>query len=671
MVWSSRLSNSNHLPSSVISMAYTIPAAQVSVPTSSKHAIEAKLVDSFPGPFIGAMPVHRFLDLLPKADGLPVIANLKGEEEFWPILRKFTTNLDFVETSSCPDPSVVVGGYEFQPDVALYNSGSTRNGVTDMSAMEAWIIVKPSMDQDPFDDPELNEDFNATCSCTEEDPLPCSNYRRYHQFESSDKQCISTRAHMVACTNAFFATQFRRFGFSILLCGSWARFVYWDRSGAVVSRRFDYKMDFTPLAEFLWRLNCASSGARGVDVSVLPVTLPEIQDSSVRELLGLGSSEPLYGFIVPIDTALQNSKDAEGRPLPTHHFYVGPRPAFQQCSLREQRSRAFPVWDIQQKRVVFFKESWRYEAITSETEMYRELHSRRISNIPTFEHGGDMSAFGARTNTHLFNHAWWSCTRNRKARRTLIQHRIILLGVERTLNKFKSSEEFLIVMRDAVKAHQEAYESHGLLHRNISMENIGITSDGRGLLMGWECCAFISRGGLWETQMGTLPFMSAALLAESAKKNRHVLEDDLESFLHVMMYTLVRYFPSKMNAEERNAFFQIFEEGYVVDEGGRAIGGSRKRECLRNLGSYIPKNFTPPYEIARLLRELCGLFPVRYDSYLQLVDRHTDPRFLTRGDLLSSHKEMIQHFNISIPDCDEYPDMSIDDCLTVIPRYRF
>ncbi|KIK41021.1 hypothetical protein CY34DRAFT_806564 [Suillus luteus UH-Slu-Lm8-n1] len=327
---------------------------------------------------------------------------------------------------------------------------------------------------------------------------------------------------MVAWINAFFATQFRRFGFYILLCGSWARFLYWDRSGVVVSWRFQYTANFTPLAEFLWRLNHGSPGDRGVDVSVVSVSLPESQHSTVRELLGIGSSDPLYGYIVPVDTA--KPKVAEGRPSSTtHHFYVGPRPAQKQCSLLEQRTRGFHVWDLTQKRV----------------------------------HGGDMSALGTQTVTHSFSTAWWCCTPNHKAHLPLVQHRIILRDVERNLSTFKTPTEFLTIIKDALTVSWS-------LHRNISMENIGVTSEGRGLLMGWECCSLKSHDELLEIQMGNIPFMSGALLDQSTQDKRHVLADDLESFLHVMMYTMARYLPNTMDVEKKNVLLQIFDGEYVA-----------------------------------------------------------------------------------------------------------
>ncbi|KAG2152932.1 hypothetical protein DEU56DRAFT_522014 [Suillus clintonianus] len=652
-------------------MAYTTPASQASVLKPSKESVQAKLVGSFPERFIGAMPVCEFLDnFLPAGDDcpvlyndeFPVVENTRCEEpkperttfeHFMMALRKFTANFDLVDTSSCPDPSVVVDGHEFQPDIALYKSGSARKGVTDMSAMEAWITIKPSMQQDPFHDPY--EDFQND---------PYEGVPDYHSFELDGKQSISTRAYMLACANAFFATQFRRFGFSILICGSCARFVRWDRAGALVSMRFDYTKDVAPLAYFLWSLNCASPEDRGVDVSVIPLSLSQTLDPPTWELLGMGSSDPLYGYIVPVDTALQNTVDAQGRPLPTHRFYVGPRPTSQYCSLLEQRTRAFHVWDPQQKKVVFFKESWRQDsqATTPESEIYRVLRSRRISNIPSFEHGGDMAAIGAKTVTHSFNEASWCCVRTRKATPPLIQHRIILRDVGRPLSTVTSTDEIVVAIRDALRAHQSAYERLGLLHRNINMANIGIASDGSRLLMGWECSSFTSRGGLWQTQMGTPAFMSGELLDKKANDKRHKLADDLESFLHVMMYILGRYIPNNMNAEERNTFFQIFDEEYVIDGGGRAVGGSHKRKCLAKPDLYFPKSFTPDDNISYLLRLLCEMFSCRYDPWAKLCAR---PGIYWRASYFeeapTTHYEMIRDVD-HLRSREEWPEPDSDDC---------
>lgn len=166
--------------------------------------------------------------------------------------------------------------------------------------------------------------------------------------------------------------------------------------------------------------------------------------------------------------------------------------------------------------------------------------------------------------------------------------------------------------------------------------------------------------------------MSGALLDQGTQP-KHVLADDLESFLHVIMYTMVRYLPSATNVEDRNTLLQIFDEEYVIDERGRAIGGSRKRKYLADPAFHIVKKFTTPPDITMLLRELCELFPIRYSATLQWIERHThETRFKTRSDLLACHREMMAYVNFSVPSSEGWPDIDIRDFYTItVNRYGF
>jgi hypothetical protein len=60
---------------------------------ASKDAIEAKLLDSFPGRFVGAMPVPQFLDFLSEADGRPVMPNVYSPENLVRISHKHFSDL--------------------------------------------------------------------------------------------------------------------------------------------------------------------------------------------------------------------------------------------------------------------------------------------------------------------------------------------------------------------------------------------------------------------------------------------------------------------------------------------------------------------------------------------------------------------------------------------------
>lgn len=109
--------------------------------------------------------------------------------------------------------------------------------------------------------------------------------------------------------------------------------------------------------------------------------------------------------------------------------------------------------------------------------------------------------------------------------------------------------------------------------------------------------------------------------------------------------------------------------------GGRAIGGSRKRECLANPQSHLFKKFTVLPEIATLLRNLCDLFPIRYNIWTQMIELHTqDTRFKTPSDLLACHGEMMALVRLwaTASEAEEYPDKDIRDFYTITwNRYGF
>ena len=107
-------------------------------------------------------------------------------------------------------------------------------------------------------------------------------------------------------------------------------------------------------------------------------------------------------------------------------------------------------------------------------------------------------------------------------------------------------------------AHKETYEKAKILHRDISVGNILITSDGHGLLIDWDLCnsTLILQGArqrertvcsFYKRQFachqpiaqGTWQFMAARLLM-SPHALTHELADNLESFLHVLSLVALR-----------------------------------------------------------------------------------------------------------------------------------
>jgi hypothetical protein len=103
-----------------------------------------------------------------------------------------------------------------------------------------WTSVefKIADTSDPFRDPE--------------DPLHPKAGDFCFESDSDDAQLV--RGQLVSYSAAQAGCQFRVHIFCVLMCGMYAaRFIRWDRDGAVVTRRFNYIKDSHFLAGFFWR----------------------------------------------------------------------------------------------------------------------------------------------------------------------------------------------------------------------------------------------------------------------------------------------------------------------------------------------------------------------------------------------------------------------------------
>lgn len=110
------------------------------------------------------------------------------------------------------------------------------------------------------------------------------------------------------------------------------------------------------------------------------------------------------------------------------------------------------------------------------------------------------------------------------------------------LGGFKSIPELLNVLRDAIKAHRSLLCNGGILHRDISENNIIITdpkqADGFvGMLIDLDLAKVLhgERSGA-RHQTGTMEFMAIQVLQRADHTYRH----DLESFFYVLLWMCAR-----------------------------------------------------------------------------------------------------------------------------------
>ncbi|KAH7921115.1 hypothetical protein BV22DRAFT_754260 [Leucogyrophana mollusca] len=185
---------------------------------------------------------------------------------------------------------------------------------------------------------------------------------------------------------------------------------------------------------------------------------------------------------------------------------------------------------------------------------------------------------------------------------------------------FNSTRNLIIALADAIEAHKHAYNSGdaGILRRDVRVGNVILRYNGtEGLLIDRDLCKpldAVSRRR--RDRAGTWQFMAAALLQNPQKP--HELQDDLESFLHVLTWSAVRCCPSNLSALERGTYLRlIFDETIDTDDG--TTGGLHKGNHLGH-GRYLPARrgegfqFSVSSPLLDLLKAFSGGFVARYQN---------------------------------------------------------
>ena len=121
-----------------------------------------------------------------------------------------------------------------------------------------------------------------------------------------------TKGQITSYAITQLATQFCSQIFSVLICGKYARLLCWDRSGAVVSKAFDYTGRH--LVQFYWQYDHSDPSVRGMDCSVSKPS--EKEAILARKLLKLEACVHLVKFKVydKIDNTVS--------------YYIGSKPTF-------------------------------------------------------------------------------------------------------------------------------------------------------------------------------------------------------------------------------------------------------------------------------------------------------------------------------------------------------
>ncbi|TBU48236.1 hypothetical protein BD309DRAFT_949941 [Dichomitus squalens] len=416
--------------------------------------------------------------------------------------------------------------------------------------------------------------------------------------------------------------QHRLFCFAIVILDDTARLLRYDRTGITMTSKFDYLERPEVIGRFFYRLSLATRMERGYDPTVVPSSAEEdklFRGLSARFTPGSAESQALVNATstgwptnkITIDAPFSDGKKAVSRhdAILERHFLVG-KPAFMGRSLVGRGTKAFVAYDMANDRVVFIKDSWRPDTggrTQSEYDIYLQLREKipkRKLYIPTLLGGGDVKFEGRQQQTRT------------PATRYLPRNhvRLVLWEVCLRLEDFTQSLELVQVIYTAFRAHYLAWSKAGILHRDVSAGNILIHQSGHqrvGLLADWDLAktrAELEYPATQEGRSGTWPFMSACL--QQFPGRPHTLADDLESFVHVLNWCLLKYIPNALSSDRRQLLRHIASVYDVASDDDPEKGSIVKYNKIKDGELFV--KLTDKHPLIRPLEKLAALCKNHY-----------------------------------------------------------
>ena len=363
------------------------------------------------------------------------------------------------------------------------------------------IEVRLDDSSDPFLDPlDYNDHLRATVGP--------------YTFAWYDDTREATRSALAAQARELMHRQQRVCVLQLVLCGRHARLLRWDRGGAVATERFEYAAAPGVLAEFLWRYAHLSAAARGWDDTAGPASAHETRlfRTAVRCFLKAhsGRARAVPEAEVTLDASFPVWRV---RVVDEHSgaatVLIVQRPFHHSGGVLGRATRAYLAYDVRTRRVVFVKDTWRAaytRRLGAEAGTYRTLREHGVPHLPNVlyacdvrDGGGELQQTRSYGIAHM-NRAWDQRTERGGE---LVHHRVVQ-EIAYPLQQALNEREYVQALHDAAIGESSipkprhamlmlfpvavgsAHAQANLLHRDLSLNNIMITSEGRGVLNDWD-----------------------------------------------------------------------------------------------------------------------------------------------------------------------------------------
>lgn len=279
-------------------------------------------------------------------------------------------------------------------------------------------------------------------------------------FERATDDGHETRAQITSYAALTFKYQHRGCLFTVLVLGPYARIIRWDRAGAIVTTRFNYKQDSGILSSFFWRFTRSNKAGQGIDITA---TVASADD---RQLMREESSDKL-----PLDfrdysreyfsESLTQDRDWWRLSVPSDDGYektylVGSS-HFDAGWLNGRGTRGYVALDLDYvrqhrgsnswRKFVWLKDAWRVNQndIQQEGSILRHLNEHKVKHIPHVLCHGDVA--NQQTITHMH---WVGADTQENPLRIHTHYRVVVQDVGRPLKTFVNGVELAMLIYDCV-----------------------------------------------------------------------------------------------------------------------------------------------------------------------------------------------------------------------------
>lgn len=289
-------------------------------------------------------------------------------------------------------PDICCYSDTFLGKVGTAKSDSSKK-LANMGFVAFWFEIKSGQSDDFFTDPpdgSKNRDYWA---------FVLRNYDGHSRTKAVENLGQAVNYATEACRR-----QYRHCCFSISLSGTSARFIRWDRAGAIVSKRFDIHDHPEFLCDFLWCFGHISDAERGYDLTVEPATIAQealfhqkIAAHILTQVDNLNSTHELDSLLIEhtekgavASIHLPEPAAPAADPKKGRRLLVS-RPIMVPLSVVGRGTRTYWAYDEVKDKVVFLKDTWRYDdAPEKEGDIIQNLNDQKVEHVPQVVYHGDV-----------------------------------------------------------------------------------------------------------------------------------------------------------------------------------------------------------------------------------------------------------------------------------------